>query len=544
MYETLDLGTLVFKTTDDVGAESDDEDLDITMIKPTTDAEISDIETEDEDIVMNSTAENESPYTSSDELGWPGNSPDTVVDLQSEDDDTKETPEKQSLPRPQTVLKLGSVERPDWADDSKFLHAKTLEDAYAIFEREGIVVLLDQFSAAECKEFVTSSATLFTDMSLGPIIEDYLAGMEGTQKIWTPSLVYDVSVNPPIAKYGCYKTVTNSAHQWSVRSSKQLYDTFKYFYNRMAGYDVGEMFTSIDGLIFHPDARTSEMFFVDSYYVDRATENIAANPNFFAKHDFINAQCSFSNSQSAFICCPRTHKYYDKFQQKNLIGRRGIVARELMKLARAQMDSCDDVAWNTLIWVPAGAVVLWDARLMVSSMVSPTVSNELVESMKSGRVTIGDTNEHLEPPQTVSSADEAKQLLHFDYGPAYDAGFFAGWRCMCTVSFTPKDFYNPNCADFMAKKLYKGYVCNRPVPRTSIVGGKCDPHRIPRKQAPYHRRNRRTNCIYNYVVRRQPYESIKHLIQYKSSHLMKLKMRRTNGQQTPTHITKKTLATK
>lgn len=514
MAETWDFGTLVFNTFDD-----DD-----------------DCETDDEDIVMNPATETEDPL-SCDELGWPGNSPDTVVDRPSEDDKAEAS----------FILKLGSSEKPEWADDSKFLQAKTLEDAYAILEREGIVVLLNQFSAAECKQFVTDSATLLTDMSLVSAIEDYKDGTEGTQKIWIPSSVYDVSVSPPAAKYGCYKTVANGGHQWSVRSSKQLHDAFKHFYNCMAGRDVGDMFASMDGLIFHPDSCESEQLFVDSYYTDRTIASTAANRDFFTKHDFINAQCSFSNSQCAFICCPRTHKYYDQF--KGLIRKQGIIPKYSLTKARRKLNPLDDAKWNTRVWVPAGAVVFWDARLIVSSVLSATVSDELVEAMNLGLATIGDWKANLEPPQIVSSADEAKKWLNFDYGPAYDAGFFDGWRCALTVSLTPKDFHCPHAAE-MEKKLRVALRTNHAVPRTAILGGKYDGYRAPTKQTIYQRKYRHAANIYRYMHRRPEYESIRHLIEYnitkrtatrpQRAQTRVTRTRSTQPRRTPTHITKKT----
>lgn len=434
---------------------------------------------------------------------WPpGTGPDMLARVKQLIAEKKRIEETMAWRKDEATWLLGSAAEPEWACESKHLRAETLSDAYDIYQKYGIVVLLGQFSAAECKEFVTSSATMLTDMSLATAIETH----DGSpRKIWRPSAVYDNTLAPPMSQFGHFDTVANGAHQWQTRASEPVFHAFKYFYNRLVGQDVGEFFTSIDGLIFHPDTYASALHEKTTYSIHR-TKDTSMNKTFFGDNDFIFGQCVFSNSQNVMTCCPESHLYYENISKQYVFNRdQTKLTRQYLSYIIKELDPTG-ANWGTRIWAPAGSIILWDSRLVVSSQLSRNVNEKLVRDLISGSETICSRLPSLEPPSRVYSVDEARRLLDFNYGPAYDAGYFEGWRCAFNVTLSPKQLHRPNAREY-SNALIRAWHENKAVSRVTLS------HKTKLNSRPSHKLPS-PSVMYKYTRDRPDHWIVKHLIDY------------------------------
>lgn len=414
----------------------------------------------------------------------------------------------------EVVIKMGDPRIEHLLDSGAMASLDNLDNAAAILEKLGFVIVTDVFSQDECKDFVTKTAQMLTDISLGAAIEHMKTDPKESYPIWVPSSFANKSVCPPGGRVGMYCSIANGDHQWRIRMHPNVQKIFRHLYSDMVGADVGsDFFTSVDGMSFHPDSsRKSNHHWL---HVDRTTaEPDLVHPVTGAKVDFIQGQCVFSNSQSSFVATPGGHLYYDQFMKHSVIPENctnfhifdaeGLeTMAELMSISKSELPQ--------QIHAPAGSMIFWLSA-------TPHASKTGSSAPKVVDLSYGPA---YEPPKFVSTLAECEELAHYDYGPGYDVGLFDGWRCVFYVCLSPKNMHPDPGA--VSKRLKTAYEMNRATSHTGYKLTGIGPNMQQREnyQLDVFSKPNTVCNMYNYMMPRPTYDEVLYLLDFEGSNKRK-----------------------
>ena len=150
--------------------------------------------------------------------------------------------------------------------------------------------------------------------------------------------------------------VGNFPSVWNIRLHPAVRTVFE------SVHGTKDLFTSIDGVSFHP--RSKRPAAKDWAHVDDTRDEPL-------QHVIYQGQVILNDCQHTFRCSPGSHHCYDVWNQK--LGKSSQpnfrkFKDENLKFVRETVESDSDRMWQVPVPAPAGSIILWDSRVIHSSV--------------------------------------------------------------------------------------------------------------------------------------------------------------------------------
>lgn len=219
------------------------------------------------------------------------------------------------------------------------------------FERDGLAVITDVFTGAECENWMDRILDDFENLGSG-------IDKNNIEETWT---TYNL---PPQTRSGLFQClVSNFEAIWEIRAHPHIKTIFKTLYDYFKQADINDYIVSGDGINFKPG-------FVGSCHRpssrDWAHLDQAISKNIFK---CIQGQAILTNTSASFRATPSSHKCYREIIRKLDIEPKS----NWLKFSPEQLPIVQEITdehgcnWQIPILAPKGSVIVWASTLIHSA---------------------------------------------------------------------------------------------------------------------------------------------------------------------------------
>lgn len=266
--------------------------------------------------------------------------------------------------------------------ETQFYHTHQLadlniSDLIRDIKNDGVVVIEDIYTKAECDEFMDQSLACFEKLGTG--INFSSQGPKNLYKTWTKSNL------PRQTRFGLYQSVMGHIPPvWEIRQDPKIRKIFAQIYQNVRS-DLGSDFSeeklavSIDGINIQPN-NLGPLHKFDQYDSDKIDPDDWAHlDQTVSNHPFqcLQGSVSLTNTTAGFRCSPKSHLLHDEILKMHGISENESfetadnwlrLKKSLLPEIKRKIENLPGGKFQIPVITKPGSLILWFSSLLHSAV--------------------------------------------------------------------------------------------------------------------------------------------------------------------------------